>query len=624
METNGSHKSYLDGSLEGQNGAFPVRGGSFGGGRLPPLGEVTDNQLRLLELVNNWDGFSGLLSRADMMRKFQDPRRDLEAECGWPKNTEIVDAQKYQELYDREPIATRVVQLMPKECWQQHPDVFESDDADEITEFEEAWDELPSTLNGDSFYAGEEGNPIWEYLYRVDKLSGIGTFGVLVLALDDGKLFEDPVDGMPPDGTPRDITGVSGLSKDIYGGVSYEAPLGLVGTDAQYFQTQFSPSGPPKKKTGKPKLLFIRAFAETLCQVVQYEASIQNPRFGQPIMYLIQFNDPRQPHTGVGLPMASVRVHWTRVLHIADNLESSEVFGVPRMRPVLNPILDQQKVRGGGSEGYWRSCINILSLETHPQLGGDVLLDRVGLRNMLENVYGGMQRDLLLSGLTAKTVAPTVVDPTPHIDKAIECICIVLECPVRVFKGAERGELASSQDDADWNGRVHGRRITYLTPKVIRPFIDRLIKIGVLPEPPEGYQVKWPEPENMNQKDKAQVTLVLTQALAAFISGNVEQLIEPLNYLTRVFNWSEEVAMEVMKETAKHVEDKQDEAQDMADEHGFEPAPPEGFQQPEPEPPPQPPIKVKDGEKLVQPPGSKPPSNKPPSNKPPSNLPPKA
>ncbi len=31
-------------------------------------------------------------------------------------------------LYDREPIATRTVQLMPRECWQISPLVYESED----------------------------------------------------------------------------------------------------------------------------------------------------------------------------------------------------------------------------------------------------------------------------------------------------------------------------------------------------------------------------------------------------------------------------------------------------------------------------------------------------------------
>ena len=579
---------------------FATNGGTVG---------LTDNQLKAMEMVHNM-----AMSRAELLQKFTDPRRDFEAECGYPESIEIVNAQKYQDLYDTEPMATRVVQLMPKECWQMQPSVHEDDDEDNVTEFEEAWDELGKQLRPESKYKDESGSIIWDYLYRLDMLSGIGTFGILLLGIDDGKLLEQPVDGCPPDGYPTDQTGVSqdqngrgaaGESKDIYGGVVPNQPLGQVGTDAQYFQTQFSPFTPPKKKPGKPKLIFLKVFAETLVQVVQYEAVITNPRFGHPLMYMVTINDPRQPHTGVGLPMATVRVHWSRVIHVpSDSVESSEVFGVPRCRPVIRPILDCSKIRGAGAEGYWRACISIISLETHPQLGGDVIMNSVANRNMMENIFGGMQRYAEMSGMSMKSVAPTITDPASQIDKNIEAICIVMECPVRVFKGSERGELASSQDDSDWNGRVHGRRLLRCTPKIIVQFIDRLIMIGVLPEP-EEYHIDWPDPENLGDKDKAAIGLQITQALAAYMSGNVESIFPPADYLVKVFGglFSKEEVDEIMENAARHVEDKQGEAEDMADEHGFEPMPPPGFQKPEPEPPvvPPTPIKVKPGEKLVHP-----------------------
>ena len=37
------------------------------------------------------------------------------------------------------------------------------------------------------------------------------------------------------------------------------------------------------------------------------------------------------------------------------------------------------------------------------------------------------------------------------------------------------------------------RQEGYLTPFVIRPFVDRLIALGVLPTPEEGYIVFWPD-----------------------------------------------------------------------------------------------------------------------------------
>lgn len=599
------------------------------------------------------------LAREQFFRRFFDPRRSIFDECGYPQTTGF-DGEQFFDLYDREPIGTRVVELFPKESWKVEPTVYEDEDSESVTPFEEAWDALDENLRGvQSHYKPEAGSIVWEYLYRADMLSGIGSFGIILLGIDDGKLLQDPVDGVPLDGRAKDISGVSQIqtaptqsppstqigdsyktsdpntddttesdkdddvsraleskeidtaqnpdyavagkddspatadasdvSKDIYGGQMGDTSYPLVsrmGTDALYRGTQFTVL-PPEDAAGKParkdaKLLFIRCFDEHLVQVVQYEADMTNPRFGQPVMYLVTLNDPRQPHTGVGLPLATVRVHWSRVIHLADNLTSSEVFGVPRMRPVLNPILDIQKVRGGSAEMYWKGAFPGISVETHPQLGGDVSIDTAGIRDMMENWMNGLQRYMAFSGMAAKTLSPQVVDPEKQIQVQIEAICIKLGCPKRVFMGSERGELASSQDDEQWNDQIRYRQHNYVTPRIIVPFIDRLIAIGVLPEPSEenGYKVEWPDLEAIGKKDKAAIAFQMTQAIAAYISGNCESLLPPFDFMTRILEMEEDQVQEILDAAQKELKKKQDEAADQ----GMVPTPPPGMQHP-PQPP---------------------------------------
>lgn len=499
---------------------------------------ANNEQIRRFEIIVD----NAIMSRERLFQRLMDPRRNLNAECGYPE-TEGLHADDYKRLYEREPIATRVVQLLPKESWQMSPSIYEDEDPDNETEFEKAWDTLSQQLRGDqSWFQDEQGSPIWEHLQRADILSGIGFFGVILLGIDDGKPLDQPVEGvveikkptnnatsgqvanvnscqaseihivdnrsMPVDApgfqdgrpVPKDVTSAtSGRGKNSPTGNAFvdktdanadskraSFDYASVGTDAQYMGVQMGPSQYPSTKpyTGKPrKLIFLRSFDESLVQIVQYEANVLNPRFGQPVMYLITLNDPREQHSGIGLPMAMVRVHWSRVIHIADNRNSSEVFGTPRLRPVLNRVLDLAKLYGASAEGYWKSCFAGLSFQTHPQLGGDVKVDPAPLKDMVESYQNGLQRALFTSGMAVSTLAPSVVDPASHINMHIEAICIELGCPVRVFKGSERGELASSQDDASWNDRLRARQNLYITPFIIVPFIDRLIQIGVLPIP---------------------------------------------------------------------------------------------------------------------------------------------
>lgn len=299
--------------------------------------------------------------------------------------------------------------------------------------------------------------------------------------------------------------------------------------------------------TAKRKLLFLRVFPEHLADITQWEESLASPRFGRPLMYSITFNDPRAGQSAVGLTTMTANVHWTRVVHIAEGLQSGEVFGVERMRPVLNNLRDLNKIYGAAAEGFWKACFTILTAETHPELGGDVEIDEQKMKDMFEEMMNGLQRTGVLSGMSLKSTAPTVSDPTPQIVVNIEAICIALGCPVRIFKGSERGELASSQDDDAWNDRLKNRQTVHVTPRVITPFIDRLISVGVLPAPTEGYIVEWPDLSSNSDKDKAAVALTWTQAISAYAQSGMAQLITFLDFLVYIMKVSEDDAEAIIK-----------------------------------------------------------------------------
>lgn len=602
-----------------------------------------------------------------------DQRRNLENDCGYPEGT-VIDPWTFRDLYDREPVATRVVELMPKECWQVQPEVSEDEDTEDDTPFEAAWEQLSKQLRGDSsWFQDSEGSPVFEYLGRVDKLSGIGSYGVLLLGFDDGRALFEPVEGMVTtnptnnyqaraysdpvldpseyelsklyeaanDGKPLTINvarppeSVTWNLNPSTSGVMYktgsgDAPQPVSSIDSQYLGVQFGPTEYPSTtpSTKSLKLVFLRPFDQTLVQVTQWESNMRSPRFGQPVMYRITLNDPREMTSGIGAPMATVQVHWTRLIHVSDNRNANDWIGVSRLRPVLNPILDIRKIRGACGEGYWKAGIPGIALSTHPQLGGDVPVDQASMKSMMENYFNSGQRDLLLVGMNATTLTPNMIDPTPYVNVMVEAVCIQLGCPVRVFRGSERGELASSQDDSSWNDRLRHRQNSYLTPWLIVPFVDRLIMCGVLPAPTKGrdkplkakpksapppqqldsttlatknhygrpyrnaedqakadegaaqeegakrgksfgevrggYSVKWPDLDSLGEKDKAVIAQGYTTALAAFVSGGCENAMEFKDYLVHVWEMDEETAQNIIDNAIRGQEEKLDAHADMA------------------------------------------------------------
>jgi hypothetical protein len=426
-----------------------------------------------------------------------DITRDINGMCYYPEDGSLTP-QYYRELFDREAVANRVVSILPVESWSQSPTIYEDESVETKTEFEKAWDEVNKNLTGSSLYRGEEYSPLWDVMSRLDIVSGIGGFGLLLLGIDDGKGLEEPA----------------------------------------------------IKKNGT-KLLYIRAFDESQIQIASYEQDRSNPRFGQPTAYNINFASPEELNKGgVGLDMQTRRVHWTRLIHVADNLISSEIIGQPRLYPVLNRVLDLRKLYSSSPEMYFRGAFPGISFETNPQLGGDVEIDTESIKDEMAEYENGLKRYLTLMGMTAKTLSPTVVDPTPQINAQLDAICIQLGVPKRIFVGSERGELASSQDEGTWNDRLNDRRNKFITPRIIVPTIDRFISLGILPTPKQFY-IDWSSINTTNEVDKANVANSITSALVSYSNSTANAIISPVDFLTRILGFDEQEAITITSRIKK-------------------------------------------------------------------------
>lgn len=515
---------------------------------------------------------NAVTSRSQLMNQYFDPRRSVAKECGYPATNALND-DLYKKMYSRDPIGARVVECLPKECWQDQPTIFEDEDSDVVTSFEKAWDTLGDTLRGESWYKEEKSNPVWEYLCRADILSGIGSFGIILLGIDDNKEFHEPISGFDTQTrfervwNGKDyVTKGRGKEKKQYKKFTLVDNLKIASEEAAKARRSKSKvvrtkpvakEEPTLDEDGKEvkterKLLYLRTFDESLVDITRYDADKNSPRYGQPTLYKVTLNDPMDQHSGIGLPLATMDVHWSRIIHVADNLNSSEIFGVPRMQIVWDRLLDLQKLYGGSAEMYWRGAFPGLSFETHPTLADDAFgkVNMAAAKAAYERYSNSLQRALFSEGMTVKTISPQVVDPTPQIKVIVNAICVYLAIPERIFMGSERGELSSSQDTDTWFYRVDFRRKMYLTPRIIIPFVDRLIKIGVLPEP-ESYYIVWPE-SKLTLSQKIAIAVQVMDALSKYIGGGVDCVFSPLDVLVRLLGFSEIEAKSILEAVVKH------------------------------------------------------------------------
>lgn len=452
------------------------------------VSKFTTNQLmeRLNTLISNV-----LLTRSAYTSSLLDPDgRDLDTECGYPKGEPSIEL--YRQLYDREGIATRVVNVYPNECWSLIPELYETEKARNTT-FEKAWKDLEEQ---------PELNP-WYYLHLLDEQSGIGRFGALLLGLDDGLPLDQPVSGIDNRGQ--------------------------------------------KVGNTQRKLLYMRVFPEDLVTVESLETDPTNPRYGRPTYYRVRMTDPSTGITGgesihTAQPNnIDYKVHWSRIIHAIDNRKTSPVYGVPRMRPVLNRLFDIRKVLGGSAEMFWRGAFPGYSFETLPDFVDTADLDEDSVKEQFEDWANGLKRYMALKGVTAKSLAPQISDPTAHINQQLLNICSTIEVPLRVFMGSESGLTAGEADAAMWNRRVRRRQLIYITPMIIYPFVDRLMKIGVLPEV-KRFIVSWADISAMSDKNKADYGLKTTQALLQYVTSGAFKLMRPKAYFTLVLRFTKEEA----------------------------------------------------------------------------------
>lgn len=482
-----------------------------GNGDIPLRGDEGDGTARAFQIMAN-----AMMSRLDLVRGISpDARKDIYDSCHLPAVGQITP-DMYWNMFDREPVAARAVEVLPKESWQVQPLIYEAEESDQATAFEEAWDNLGTQLRGKSYYKDEEGNPVFEYLLRADILSRVGQYGLLVIGINDGKRLEDPA------------------------------------------EIEHEESSPIRK------LVYLRTYPQQHAKIVEWDTDENSLRYGYPTMYEVQENSPTSLTnvTGVAAPSQPKRVHWTRCVHLCDG---GDIFAPETMRSIFNNLYGIQKISCSSPEMYWRGAFPGIGFSTIPQLGASVKINYEKLQDMMEKYYQDLQRHFVTWGLQAQQFTPQVVDPSPYIAAQIELICIRLGIPIRVFKGSERGELASTQDDAAWNDRLKLRQKYYLTPKVIVPFVDRLIGMGVLPKP-EQFSVYWPDLTSQTDEQKATVATLWMDFYSKYIKGEVQNLVSPLDVMTRYGNLSEEEATSILEASAEHMVEVEEKEAEKADE----------------------------------------------------------
>lgn len=304
-----------------------------------------------------------------------------------------------------------------------------------------------------AFYEMNERLRIWSVLCRADVLAGLGHYSVILIGVP-GRL-EDP---MPNSFGPDQVT-------------------------------------------------YLTPFAEEDAVIELLDQNVDSERFGEPEYYSLSRINPAS-NSASSKKSISRRVHWSRVIHIADGTLDDCIYGQPRLERVWNLLDDLEKITGAGSEAFWLRAHQgyMVNIDKDLQLSDDPEKETEALEAMrvkIDEFAHGLRRTLLTRGSNVETLGSDVSQFNTQVDALITLISGATGIPKRILVGSERGELASTQDRENWNERITDRRNDFAGPYVIKPLVDILMERGALPE--ADYQVRWPEINKLTDTEKASV-----------------------------------------------------------------------------------------------------------------------
>jgi hypothetical protein len=136
------------------------------------------------------------------------------------------------------------------------------------------------------------------------------------------------------------------------------------------------------------------------------------------------------------------------------------------------------------------------------ELGGDST-ERAA---QLDEFTNDLRRYIELNGMEVQELGGQLQDPSGAVNVVLKLISAGTGIPLRKLTGSEMGQLASGQDDDNWTDVIEARQQQHVTPAIIRPTVNRLLWLGVLPQPASGeFGVWWPSQRQKSQKEMAEI-----------------------------------------------------------------------------------------------------------------------
>jgi hypothetical protein len=370
-------------------------------------------------------------------------KRDIYDIYGYP--TTLDGGGGYSMMYKyarRQGIANRICFGLPKRCWRDGFEVYESaeDDANPI---------LVEEVNA------LKKAKIFSKMEAVDILNRIGRMAVLYVGIPDGKGPEEPLEA---------------------------TSLGPDWLDKVYFV----------------------AYPYDGIEISSQVQDPTNYRYGLPEKYSLSRG--QSVDNGKDTSFKSITAHWSRCVHLNENGLTSDIEGMGALESVLNSILDIEKATGGASEAYFRNARQKIGYELDPSFAASFLKDdkmKEAFDEKAKEFTNQQQDHVFSSGSVIKPIQVTHASPLDTVKVALWNISAQTGFPIRILTGEGSGQLAGSEDQLAYNQIVRDRQNVKCS-EWADGVLTILANAGML-DLPEGYEIRFPPQESATEKEIAEV-----------------------------------------------------------------------------------------------------------------------
>lgn len=297
------------------------------------------------------------------------------------------------------------------------------------------------------------------------------------------------------------------------------------------------------------KEVYFTPYAEDGVQIAEWETDPTSQRFGQPRMYQLQTMS--RGDSDKAIIQKPIRVHWSRVVHIAEGLLDNEVEGTPALEAVFNTLEDLIKTTGGAAEAYFRNARNRFALQTDPKFNSQIdATTKAALEEEAQRFQNDWQDFIRAGGIDVKPLVIPHNDPVGTAKVQIQILAGTTGIPQRILIGEGAGQLAGNEDKESYNQLIQDRKELYCSDWTMQ--VLRVLASAKMIDLPDDAVIFWPTPETLSAVDKADVATKNAQAFAsiaaALSSPSVDGQISLTDALKIVFG-DDEVAKVAIDES---------------------------------------------------------------------------